>query len=196
MISEKRAIMNRNSHFLIRNKVREEQVITAAAEENGERILPVLRKIRYTYDKAGRNMVVKNEFGSIHYGYNAVDFVTKEEDEEGNETRYDYDRMCNLIRKVSPNAKTAGTVTGTSIFIGKDTVTGTGAPNGTGIYTDTGAVAGQPTRYDRPEEGSDLLLGPRMKEKARNTQICPQCDWEIDAGYRVCPHCHFYLAGK
>ena len=26
------------------------------------------------------------------------------------------------------------------------------------------AAAGQPTSYDRPEEGSDLLLGPRMKE--------------------------------
>ncbi|MBO7725037.1 MAG: TFIIB-type zinc finger domain-containing protein, partial [Thermoguttaceae bacterium] len=58
------------------------------------------------------------------------------------------------------------------------------------------AAAGQPTSYDRPEEGSDLLLGARMKGKTRNTQICPQCDWEIDAGYRVCPHCHFYLAGK
>ncbi len=58
------------------------------------------------------------------------------------------------------------------------------------------AAAGQPTSYDRPEEGSDLLLGPRMKEKTRNTQICPQCDWEIDAGYKVCPHCHFYLVGN
>lgn len=28
---------------------------------------------------------------------------------------------------------------------------------------------------------------------AKSTQICPQCDWEIDTDYRVCPHCHFYL---
>ena len=58
------------------------------------------------------------------------------------------------------------------------------------------AAAGQPTRYDKLDQGSDLLLGARAKERTRNTQICPQCDWEIDAGYRVCPHCHFYLTGK
>ncbi len=43
----------------------------------------------------------------------------------------------------------------------------------------------------------DFLLDSSFKQKqsptARTTQICPQCQWEIDAGYRVCPHCHFYL---
>lgn len=60
------------------------------------------------------------------------------------------------------------------------------------------AAAGLPTRYDSAPEGSDLLLGDRKKSKERayNTQICPQCDWEIDAGYKVCPHCHFYLSGE
>lgn len=47
---------------------------------------------------------------------------------------------------------------------------------------------------------SDLLLGNRSHrppaKEVRNTQICPQCDWEIDAGYKVCPHCHFYLLDK
>ncbi|MCM1221694.1 MAG: hypothetical protein NC548_45205, partial [Lachnospiraceae bacterium] len=65
-------------------------------------------EIRYAYDKAGRNMVVENEFGSVRYGYNDADFVTKEEDEEGNETRYDYDRMCNLIRRTSPGRRGSG----------------------------------------------------------------------------------------
>lgn len=69
-------------------------------------------EIRYTYDKAGRNMVVENEFGAVHYGYNDVDYVTKEEDEEGNVTRYDYDRMCNLIRQASPNFKENGVTQG------------------------------------------------------------------------------------
>ncbi|MBQ2802104.1 MAG: hypothetical protein IJF03_12060 [Lachnospiraceae bacterium] len=80
-------------------------------------------ELRYTYDKAGRNMMVENEFGTLHYGYNDVDFVTKEEDEEGNETRYDYDRLCNLIRKVSPNARATGTATGTSTLSGTGTAT-------------------------------------------------------------------------
>ncbi|MDD3588383.1 MAG: hypothetical protein PHQ75_14475 [Thermoguttaceae bacterium] len=31
---------------------------------------------------------------------------------------------------------------------------------------------------------------------SRATQICPQCDWEIDAAYRICPHCRYYLIGK
>ncbi len=34
-------------------------------------------QIRYTYDKAGRNMAVENEFGAVHYGYNDADYVTK-----------------------------------------------------------------------------------------------------------------------
>ena len=56
------------------------------------------------------------------------------------------------------------------------------------------ASRGEKTKYDYPPEGSDLLLGAHPSKKQRNTQICPQCDWEIDAGYTVCPHCHFYLS--
>ena len=58
------------------------------------------------------------------------------------------------------------------------------------------ATRGEKTKYDFPPEGSDLLLGAHPSKKQRNTQICPQCDWEIDAGYTVCPHCHFYLSGS
>ena len=58
------------------------------------------------------------------------------------------------------------------------------------------AASGLPTSYDHNDD--DLLLGNRQKpaKPVRNTQICPQCDWEIDARYKVCPHCHFYLLGK
>lgn len=38
--------------------------------------------------------------------------------------------------------------------------------------------------------------GTAKKSPARSTQVCPQCDWEIDAGYHVCPHCHYYLMNK
>ncbi len=86
---------------------------TAYAYQTGFALYSSMRnaegtEIRYAYDKAGRNMAVENEFGSLRYGYNDADFVTKEEDEEGNETRYDYDRMCNLIRKTSPGHKGSG----------------------------------------------------------------------------------------
>ena len=34
------------------------------------------------------------------------------------------------------------------------------------------------------------------KKPAKATQICPQCDWEIDAEYKICPNCRYYLIGK
>lgn len=46
---------------------------------------------------------------------------------------------------------------------------------------------------------ADLLASqpaPPKKSNNRSTQVCPQCDWEIDSGYHVCPHCHYYLMGK
>lgn len=44
----------------------------------------------------------------------------------------------------------------------------------------------------------EILLKSTQQKKTpgRTTQVCPQCDWEIDAGYHVCPHCHYYLMGK
>lgn len=48
-----------------------------------------------------------------------------------------------------------------------------------------------------PPDPQDFVLG-RAKTAAPTpkTQICPQCDWEIDSGYRICPHCRCYLMGK
>jgi len=31
------------------------------------------------------------------------------------------------------------------------------------------------------------------KPPAPQKKVCPQCDWEIDAGYRICPHCRYYF---
>lgn len=31
------------------------------------------------------------------------------------------------------------------------------------------------------------------KKKERHTKLCPQCDWEIDADYKICPKCRFYF---
>ncbi len=68
-----------------------------------------------------------------------------------------------------------------------------------GIGDELRKAAGLPQKSD-----SDMgdLLGGGVGQKTstttqkKNTQICPQCDWEIDIGYKVCPHCHFYLMDK
>ena len=66
-----------------------------------------------------------------------------------------------------------------------------------GIGDELRKAAGLPSKS---EESGDLLLsgrqGSQPPQQKRNTQICPQCDWDIDAGYKVCPHCHFYLMDK
>lgn len=58
---------------------------------------------RYTYDKAGRLMSVQDAFGRISYGYNSMNYRTLVEDNEGNCTRYVYDKLNNLIKIIYPN---------------------------------------------------------------------------------------------
>lgn len=55
-----------------------------------------------------------------------------------------------------------------------------------------------PTEIEEQARLDDAALGRVFANKAtvKTTQICPQCDWEIDAAYRICPHCHYYLIGK
>lgn len=31
------------------------------------------------------------------------------------------------------------------------------------------------------------------KKVVRKRKLCPQCDWEIDAEYKICPKCRFYF---
>ena len=42
---------------------------------------------------------------------------------------------------------------------------------------------------------SDVLNGIGLVEKKKlpTKKICPQCDWEIDAGFKICPHCRYYF---
>lgn len=41
----------------------------------------------------------------------------------------------------------------------------------------------------RRREFGDMSLPPLKKTK----KVCPQCDWEIDQGFKICPHCRFYF---
>ena len=36
-------------------------------------------------------------------------------------------------------------------------------------------------------------LDPDLPPPQSRKKVCPQCDWEIDAGYRICPHCRYYF---
>ena len=42
---------------------------------------------------------------------------------------------------------------------------------------------------------SDVLSGIGLVEKRATPKkkVCPQCDWEIDAGFKICPHCRYYF---
>lgn len=60
--------------------------------------------IRYTYDNAGRLIEVEDELGKKSYGYNNLGQRIIVRDEEGNATRFYYDNMANLVKKIRPNA--------------------------------------------------------------------------------------------
>lgn len=60
--------------------------------------------IYYNYDKAGRLLEVEDEMGKKSYGYNNFGQRTIMKDEEGNTTRFYYDSMANLVKKIRPNA--------------------------------------------------------------------------------------------
>ncbi len=57
----------------------------------------------YTYDKAGRCLSVENHCGIKYLEYDAMDIVTKEIDQMGNITIYNYDKMFNLKKVILPN---------------------------------------------------------------------------------------------
>lgn len=63
--------------------------------------------IRYTYDAAGRLMEVEDEMGRKSYGYNNFGQRIIVRDEDGNVTRFCYDNMANLVKKIRPNAYNA-----------------------------------------------------------------------------------------
>ena len=58
-------------------------------------------------------------------------------------------------------------------------------------------VASDDSMLPPPDLFNTMLSSQKPKNvPGRSTQVCPQCDWEIDSGYHVCPHCHYYLMGK
>jgi len=41
-------------------------------------------------------------------------------------------------------------------------------------------------------EGS-LPPDPGLPPLESTRKVCPQCSWEIDPGYKICPHCRYYF---
>ncbi len=58
---------------------------------------------RYEYDKAGRMLSINTSYGTVAFGYNALNKKTHIIDAKGNVTRLLYDKMGNLIKRVLPN---------------------------------------------------------------------------------------------
>ena len=69
----------------------------------------------YSYDKAGRNMSIQGELGTVRYGYNAMDYQTHVIDALGNVTKYSYDFLNNLKKIVLPNEYNSKTDNGEGI---------------------------------------------------------------------------------
>lgn len=57
----------------------------------------------YEYDQAGRNMAIVSPLGRKEYAYNNIDYRTMEIDALGNTTKYEYDKLCNLVKEIRPN---------------------------------------------------------------------------------------------
>ena len=53
-----------------------------------------------------------------------------------------------------------------------------------------------PLPEDKPEEKADTNAPTPEelpKKKVVQKKICPQCDWEIDAAFKICPKCRYYF---
>ena len=42
------------------------------------------------------------------------------------------------------------------------------------------------------EQNNSFDAELQMKQKNKK-KVCPSCDWEIDEGYKICPHCRHYF---
>ena len=58
----------------------------------------------YEYDKLGRRMSIENDYGTVEFGYNNLNYVTRIKDGEGNITQKLYDQMGKLVAFYSPKA--------------------------------------------------------------------------------------------
>ena len=57
----------------------------------------------YAYDPAGRCMLVQGEESRLDYAYNHMDYPVRVTDALGHTTKYRYDHLCNLTKRVLPN---------------------------------------------------------------------------------------------
>ena len=57
----------------------------------------------YAYDPAGRCMLVQGEESRLDYAYNHLDYPVRVTDALGHTTKYRYDHLCNLTKRVLPN---------------------------------------------------------------------------------------------
>ena len=113
--------------------------------------------IRYTYDEAGRVQELEDELGRKSYGYNNLGQRTIIRDEEGNTTRFYYDSMANLIKKIRPNAYNAQTDDGDGIMYEYDVweqLTRVIYPDG-GVYTYENDFYGKRLTESGPEDFED-----------------------------------------
>lgn len=113
--------------------------------------------IRYTYDEAGRVLEEEDELGKKSYGYNNFGQRTIIRDEEGNTTRYCYDSMANLIKKIRPNAYDSRTDDGEGIMYEYDVweqLTRVIYPDG-GVYTYENDFHGKCLTESGPEDFAD-----------------------------------------
>ena len=62
------------------------------------------QRFDYVYDEVGRNMAISSEYGKVSFAYNHRDHKTMIIDEQGYITKYDYDKMGNVIKEILPNA--------------------------------------------------------------------------------------------
>ncbi|MBP5622612.1 MAG: hypothetical protein J6X44_11430 [Thermoguttaceae bacterium] len=49
---------------------------------------------------------------------------------------------------------------------------------------------------DKPKETAESnnpVSEELPKKKVIQKKICPQCDWEIDADFKICPKCRYYF---
>ena len=67
-------------------------------------VTPEQNAINYQYDKAGRNMCIANAYGKVAFAYNHMNYRTMIIDDEGNTTKYYYDKLGNLEKEILPNA--------------------------------------------------------------------------------------------
>ena len=58
----------------------------------------------YTYNDAGKVVQEKDAYGITSYGYNVLGHVTSRRDADGNLTKYEYDKMANLMKVILPNS--------------------------------------------------------------------------------------------